>query len=79
MPRTKTITTYTYAELKERGGSAYEKAKQWLIEGQFDHNWWEYCYDDFIAQVSRMGWEVDAKDIDFELDRGAGVNIGEAK
>ena len=63
MPQTKTITTYTYAELKEQGGTAKERARQWLVEGCFDHEWWDFCYEDAETLFPHMGWELDRKSV----------------
>lgn len=43
-----TIQTFKFDEL---GDSAKECAREWYREGAFDHDWWEYVYDD----AARMG------------------------
>jgi len=58
MPRTITKTVYTYAELRELGDpQAIERARQWLADGQTDHDWYGYEYDLWKTALAQIGFE----------------------
>lgn len=44
MPITVKIELYTFKELVERGGHAYDKAREWLIQGLHD-SWYDFLVD----------------------------------
>jgi hypothetical protein len=53
---------YTLAELREVGGSGYDRALDWLREGQFDGEWWyEGVIDDAVGLFEACGITVPQK------------------
>ena len=64
MPKTitKEVTLYTFKELVdlEKFGTltrACEKARQWLQEGQTDHDWWEHTYATWKSALDQIGFK----------------------
>jgi hypothetical protein len=63
MAHTITKTVYDFGEvlaLHEQGKvtkRAVEKARAWLVEGQTDHDWWEYVYDLWKKALDQIGFE----------------------
>jgi hypothetical protein len=65
MPKNITKTVYTFAELlagekdpeSPITSRAVEKARQWLREGQTDHEWWDFVYDTWKEALSQIGFE----------------------
>ncbi len=62
MARTITKTVYDFGELlalHEQGQvtkRAVERAREWLVEGQTDHDWWEYLYDLWQKALDQIGF-----------------------
>ena len=60
----RTVTeTRTVYKLQELEGRAKERALEWLAEGQTDHDWWDFVYEDAKTIGALMGIEI--KDIYF--------------
>ena len=63
MPRSITKTIYTFRELlvlRKEGKTtkkAVHKAKNWLIEGQTDHDWWRYFHESWKKALNQIGHE----------------------
>src|SRR5258708_6719855 len=63
MPRAITKTVYTFRELlvlRKEGKTtekAVHKAKDWLIEGQTDHDWWRYLHELWKKALDQIGFE----------------------
>lgn len=57
MPKQKTITVYTINELT---GRAQERAYDWLREGTYNHNWWDFVYSD----AETVGLKITSFDLD---------------
>lgn len=61
-----TKTLYTYRELKglhdrkKISAQAFERATDWLREGQTDHDWWDSVYEIWQSALAQLGFE-DAK------------------
>lgn len=56
MPRIKQQTVYQFDELDDR---AKEKARDWYRQGAFDHDWYDYIFDDAKACLAIAGFRVD--------------------
>ena len=52
MPEIIETTVYRLDELSE---VAKEKARAWYREGAFDHDWFEFIYDDFERICAILG------------------------
>nr|WP_292053745.1 hypothetical protein [Mesorhizobium sp.] len=55
MPEIIETTVYRLDELSE---AAKEKARAWYREGAFDHDWFEFVYDDFERICEILGVEL---------------------
>lgn len=55
MPEVIETTVYRLDELCE---AAKEKARAWYREGAFDHDWFEFVYDDFERICEILGVEL---------------------
>ena len=55
MPEIIETTVYRLDELSE---AAKEKARAWYREGAFDHDWFEFAYDDFERICEILGVEL---------------------
>lgn len=52
MPIKAQINLYSFKELKERGGRAYDKAREWLVEGLHD-NWYDFLIDRWSSYLEK--------------------------
>jgi len=56
MPQTIETTVYNFKELSD---DAKEKAREWWREAAFDHEWYDFTYEDAKNMASLMGIEID--------------------
>ena len=61
MPKQVTKTVYTFAELLERSDErASQRARDWLIEGVNDHDWWDNTRTTWRLALLQIGFlEID--------------------
>ena len=60
--REEIVKVYKFDELSD---AAKQKAIEWYRGDGPDHDWWDFIYEDFIANCALIGLEVKAKDIHF--------------
>lgn len=53
--RTKTVGVYSFDELSD---SAKEKARDWFRQGNLDHDWWEFVYEDAATIAEMLGIDL---------------------
>ena len=61
------IETIIY-RLDELSGEAKEKARTWYREGAFDHDWFEFVYDDFERICAILGVTLETRKVSVERD-----------
>jgi hypothetical protein len=60
MPEIVETTVYRLDELSE---AAKDKARAWYREGSFDHDWFEFVYDDFERVCAILGVSLDTRPV----------------
>jgi hypothetical protein len=70
---------FTLAELKDGGGSAFERALDWMRDGEMDWDWWTTTLDCEVDHIrATYGFIYDPKQVSFDLDRGNSFCFGKA-
>ena len=57
------IIETTVYRLDELSGEAREKARTWYREGGFDHDWFEFVYDDFERICAILGVSLETRKV----------------
>jgi hypothetical protein len=61
----KIVVEYEGFEFSELDESAKDRVRSWFAEGMLDYKWWDFVYDDFVAEMAEFGIDIAAKDIEF--------------
>lgn len=58
MPRTIETTVYQFSELSDK---AKETARDWYRSAAFDHEWWDFVYEDAVRCAAILGIDIAAR------------------